>query len=123
MRGLGSGRGGEGDRFIPSRAHVGACDAWADGGGESGQCAVLRFGCPTPPPPVGAFEARLGAAHRAGLRQARTPLRVIARTPERILDAPDLENDYYLNLMDWSEDGVLAVALRGVTTHDASLET
>ncbi len=71
---------------------------------------------------MGAFQARLGAAHRAGLVARRTPLRVIARTPERILDAPNLENDYCLNLMDWSEDGVLAVALRGVT-HDASLET
>ena len=31
--------------------------------------------------------------------------------PERILDAPELVNDYYLNLLDWSADNRLAVAL------------
>ena len=30
---------------------------------------------------------------------------------ERILDAPDLLNDYYLNLVDWSCNNHLAVAL------------
>lgn len=37
--------------------------------------------------------------------------RFIANAPERILDAPDIINDYYLNLMDWSTDNVVAVAL------------
>ena len=31
--------------------------------------------------------------------------------PERILDAPDIVNDYYLNLVDWSSSNLLAVAL------------
>nr|XP_043890884.1 cell division cycle protein 20 homolog [Solea senegalensis] len=37
--------------------------------------------------------------------------RYISSTPERILDAPDLRNDFYLNLLDWSSRNVLAVAL------------
>lgn len=37
--------------------------------------------------------------------------RVIAQTPERILDAPELLDDFYLNLIDWSSNNVLTVAL------------
>ncbi|EDW03787.1 cell division cycle protein 20 homolog [Drosophila grimshawi] len=37
--------------------------------------------------------------------------RYIPTTSERILDAPDFINDYYLNLMDWSADNIVAVAL------------
>lgn len=40
--------------------------------------------------------------------------RVIAQTPERILDAADMEDDFYLNLLDWSSTGVLSVALQSV---------
>ena len=37
--------------------------------------------------------------------------RHIATAPERVLDAPNLSDDYYLNLLDWSVGNVLAVAL------------
>ncbi|XP_051855923.1 cell division cycle protein 20 homolog isoform X1 [Antechinus flavipes] len=37
--------------------------------------------------------------------------RYIPSLPDRILDAPEIRNDYYLNLMDWSCGNVLAVAL------------
>jgi cell division cycle protein 20 (cofactor of APC complex) len=37
--------------------------------------------------------------------------RVINQTPERILDAPCLVDDYYLNLLDWSTENIIAVAL------------
>jgi len=46
-----------------------------------------------------------------GKRVQRTTMRHIPSQPERILDAPDLESDYYLNLLDWSAQNVLAVAL------------
>jgi cell division cycle protein 20 (cofactor of APC complex) len=35
----------------------------------------------------------------------------IAQTPERILDAPNLIDDYYLNLLDWSCSNELAISL------------
>ena len=37
--------------------------------------------------------------------------RIIPSTPERILDAPNLIDDYYLNLLDWSVDNVLSIGL------------
>uniref|UniRef100_H3DCT1 Cell division cycle 20 homolog n=1 Tax=Tetraodon nigroviridis TaxID=99883 RepID=H3DCT1_TETNG len=48
--------------------------------------------------------------------QATTPAsvkktRYISTTPDRILDAPELRNDFYLNLFDWSSRNFLAVAL------------
>jgi cell division cycle 20, cofactor of APC complex len=39
------------------------------------------------------------------------PARHIPSAPVRILDAPDLLDDYYLNLLSWSSTNVLAVAL------------
>jgi cell division cycle protein 20 (cofactor of APC complex) len=37
--------------------------------------------------------------------------RRIPSQPSRILDAPDLVDDYYLNLISWGQDNILAVAL------------
>ena len=37
--------------------------------------------------------------------------RHIAQAPERILDAPGIVDDYYLNLLDWNCRNILAVAL------------
>lgn len=36
---------------------------------------------------------------------------MIPQFPERILDAPDLVDDYYLNLLDWGPSNILAVCL------------
>lgn len=37
--------------------------------------------------------------------------RHINPTPERVLDAPDFSDDYYLNLLDWSSQNKVAIAL------------
>ena len=37
--------------------------------------------------------------------------RKISRNPFKILDAPNLQDDYYLNLLEWSKQNVLAVGL------------
>ncbi|KAJ3124262.1 Fizzy- protein [Nowakowskiella sp. JEL0407] len=37
--------------------------------------------------------------------------RHISKTPYKVLDAPDLQDDYYLNLIDWSSTNFLAVGL------------
>ena len=39
------------------------------------------------------------------------PVRVLPTNPEKILDAPDLMNDYYLNLLDWGNNNMLSVCL------------
>ena len=36
---------------------------------------------------------------------------LIMQTSERTLDAPDIVDDYYLNLLDWGSSNVLAIAL------------
>ena len=40
----------------------------------------------------------------------RKPLR-IAKNAVKVLDAPELKNDYYLNLLDWSAQDVLMILL------------
>jgi cell division cycle protein 20 (cofactor of APC complex) len=42
---------------------------------------------------------------------AQTGIRNVPQTPDRILDAPDLRCDFYLNLLDWSTKNMIAVAL------------
>jgi cell division cycle 20, cofactor of APC complex len=37
--------------------------------------------------------------------------RKVSAAPTRILDAPDIVNDYYLQLISWGKDNILAVAL------------
>ena len=37
--------------------------------------------------------------------------RVINPSAQKILDAPEIKDDYYLNLLDWSSKGVLAIGL------------
>ena len=39
------------------------------------------------------------------------PVRKISKTPFKVLDAPSLQDDYYLNLVDWSHANILSVAL------------
>jgi cell division cycle 20-like protein 1 (cofactor of APC complex) len=40
------------------------------------------------------------------------PARRVSRTPFKVLDAPHLKDDFYLNLVDWSSTNLLAVGLR-----------
>ena len=35
----------------------------------------------------------------------------ISKTPFKVLDAPELQDDFYLNLLDWSAQNILAVGL------------
>ena len=37
--------------------------------------------------------------------------RTIAKSPYKVLDAPCLQDDFYLNLVDWSKQNILAVGL------------
>ena len=69
------------------------------------QYRVLAFKKKAPPPPEGyTGDLRIlytQSKSRAAPR-ARTT-RHIPTAPERILDAPELIDDYYLNLLDWSQ--------------------
>ena len=47
------------------------------------------------------------ATDNTGLKSVRK----IPKAPFKVLDAPMLQDDFYLNLVDWSSSNVLAVAL------------
>ncbi|KAF9222445.1 WD40 repeat-like protein [Gyrodon lividus] len=51
------------------------------------------------------------AESRQLLESPRRQLRSVCKTPYRVLDAPDLADDFYLNLVDWSSTNVLGVGL------------
>nr|GLL38830.1 cell division cycle 20.1, cofactor of APC complex-like [Ipomoea trifida] len=61
-----------------------------------------------PPTPVGIPNEFSSAAYQA--KQPK-PKRHIPQTSERTLDAPDIVDDYYLNLLDWGSSNVLSIAL------------
>ena len=44
------------------------------------------------------------------LSPRKTP-RQVSKVPYKVLDAPELADDFYLNLVDWGSSGVLAVGL------------
>lgn len=48
--------------------------------------------------------------YKTPIKTKRT-VRNIPTVPERVLDAPGILDDYYLNLLDWSSTNILAVAL------------
>ena len=73
---------------------------------------VLAFkNKPKPADPVNSSLRVLYTQNRVLFTQNRKYSRHIPQAPERILDAPELLDDYYLNLLDWSPSNVLGVAL------------
>lgn len=44
-------------------------------------------------------------------RSTETKMRKVNKKPYKILDAPNLQDDFYLNLLDWSDRNQIAVAL------------
>ena len=42
----------------------------------------------------------------------KTQKRIISNKPEHILDAPNLIDDYYINILDWGSKNIISIALR-----------
>lgn len=65
------------------------------------------------------------AQSRQLLESPRRQLRSVCKTPYRVLDAPELADDFYLNLVDWSSTNVLGVGLGSCvylwTAHNAAV--
>lgn len=78
------------------------------------QNRILAFKSKPPPPPEG-FENERKSIYSQNIEpgqvKSRKAFRHIPQSAERTLDAPDLVDDYYLNLLDWSSENMLAVAL------------
>lgn len=45
------------------------------------------------------------------LLEPRKQPRAVSKVPYKVLDAPDLADDFYLNLVDWGSTGTLGVGL------------
>ncbi|PFH48551.1 hypothetical protein AMATHDRAFT_5693 [Amanita thiersii Skay4041] len=65
------------------------------------------------------------AESRQLLESPRRQLRSVCKTPYRVLDAPELADDFYLNLVDWSSTNILGVGLGSCvylwTAHNAAV--
>jgi len=57
------------------------------------------------------IESLVNTSRNLGTGVSNKAARKISQVPERILDAPEIINDYYLNPIDWSAGNLLAVAL------------
>nr|XP_018905377.1 PREDICTED: cell division cycle protein 20 homolog [Bemisia tabaci] len=81
-------------------------------GCDISQTRILAFQKKAPAPPEGYVNPL-----KVLYSQSKTPMsakatsRYIPHAPDRILDAPEIVDDYYLNLIDWSSTNILAVAL------------
>ncbi|KAJ5089335.1 WD40 repeat-like protein [Penicillium argentinense] len=73
---------------------------------------ILAF---KPPPPESSKPIDLRAQYNRPLRPAKSQSaqfrRRVQTAPERVLDAPGLLDDYYLNLLDWSSGNQVAIGL------------
>lgn len=62
-------------------------------------------------PVEGEFIENMKSLYTVNKEPKKVTHRIIPSAPERILDAPEFRDDYYLNLIDWSSNNYLAVAL------------
>lgn len=73
---------------------------------------ILSYQKKPPAPPEG-FQNPMKVlyVHAKTPASVKSNSRYIPQAPDRILDAPDIVDDYYLNLIDWSQNNILAAAL------------
>jgi hypothetical protein len=84
----------------------------SDEGAQSAAHRILAFSSKAPAPSTG-YENRLRVLYSQNKYSDtnKSAHRSIPTQPHQVLDAPDILDDYYLNLLDWSAQNVLAVAL------------
>jgi len=96
----------------PSPNTVAYQDSLASACGVSLNQRILAF---KPAPPESSKPVQLQAQYNRPLKNANAASaqfrRRVATAPERVLDAPGLVDDYYLNLLDWSSGNQVAIGL------------
>ncbi|KAJ2895641.1 hypothetical protein MKZ38_006280 [Zalerion maritima] len=96
----------------PSPNTVAYQDSLADACGVNLNQRILQF---KPAPPESSKPIDLRQQYNRPLKPASSTSaqfrRRIATAPERVLDAPGLIDDYYLNLLDWSSGNQVAIGL------------
>jgi len=96
----------------PSPNTVAYQDSLADACGVSLNTRILQF---KPAPPESSKPIDLRQQYNRPLKNPAASAaqfrRRVATAPERVLDAPGLIDDYYLNLLDWSSGNQVAIGL------------
>ena len=95
----------------PSPNTVAYQDSLANACGVSLNQRILQF---KPAPPESSKPIDLRQQYNRPIKQAAATAqfrRRVATAPERVLDAPGLIDDYYLNLLDWSSGNQVAIGL------------
>lgn len=77
----------------------------------SAKTTPVKFGAPTPSVTTSPFGGPFGVDSQRLLRTPRKPIRKVPKNPYKVLDAPELQDDFYLNLVDWSSQNQLSVGL------------
>ncbi|KAL0469027.1 WD-repeat-containing protein slp1 [Neurospora intermedia] len=95
----------------PSPNTVAYQDSLANACGMNVNTRILQF---KPAPPESSKPIDLRQQYNRPLKAANSSAqfrRRVATAPERVLDAPGLIDDYYLNLLDWSSGNQVAIGL------------
>ena len=101
------------DSILQSQNNNSLNSSFADSSQLSQQSRLFSFKNKSKPPfnIVDSLNMNLSALTLKNSELPYPKIRNISQVPERILDAPEILDDYYLNLMDWGENGLLAVSL------------
>ncbi|CAD6191480.1 unnamed protein product [Caenorhabditis auriculariae] len=70
-----------------------------------------KYGPPSTSVNVSPFSGPLSEDSQRLLKTPRKPQRKVPKNPYKVLDAPELQDDFYLNLVDWSAQNMLSVGL------------
>ncbi|XP_061878577.1 cell division cycle protein 20 homolog [Entelurus aequoreus] len=85
------------------------------------EARILQFSAKPAALPDGQHSALKALYNQTVTPMSNKKTRCISSTPDRILDAPQIRNDFYLNLLDWNCKNTMAVALHNsVYLWDAS---
>lgn len=95
-------------RYAPNADLLTFQSSIADACGLNLSTRILEFK-PKAPESLKPIDTR--AQYNRPLRPVRSTRRRIATAPERVLDAPGLLDDYYLNLLDWSSRNMVVIGL------------
>eukprot|EP00276_Gloeochaete_wittrockiana_P010950 CAMPEP_0184656362 /NCGR_PEP_ID=MMETSP0308-20130426/16447_1 /TAXON_ID=38269 /ORGANISM="Gloeochaete witrockiana, Strain SAG 46.84" /LENGTH=462 /DNA_ID=CAMNT_0027093457 /DNA_START=94 /DNA_END=1479 /DNA_ORIENTATION=- len=107
------------ERFASGERYENSSDTSNSESGTPGKAVrnLFRFQTPaTPPKPLGSSAFSLSPVGNISdpslfHSSAKKPTRRISKVPYKVLDAPSLQDDFYLNLVHWSSQNVLAVGL------------
>ena len=101
------------NELLPSASPLGRLDFWKRGllNYSNGQESLQQQINPKESPLSKHGGSKLSLSSQKVLQTPKKLVRYISKTPFKVLDAPELQDDFYLNLVDWSSANILSVGL------------